>query len=122
MIEKSLGAFLKEEMFKRGVFLNLNPMNPVKDKQTRARSIQARLRAGGVYFNKNASWYTDLEQEMLRFPRDVHDDQVDSLAWIGLTLDKKIEGLTKEEVADEMYEEEFEELSFDTGRSLITGY
>ena len=122
MIEKSLGAFIKEEMFKRGEFLNLNPMTPVKDKQTRARSIQARMRAGGVYFDHNASWFADLQQEMLRFPRDVHDDQVDSLAWIGLTLDKKVEGLTNHEQAEEEYEEEFGEVMSNQGRNRTTGY
>jgi len=122
MIEKSLGAFLKDEMFKRGTFINLNPMTPVKDKQTRARSIQARLRQGGVYFDRDASWYPDLEQEMLRFPRDVHDDQVDALAWIGLTLDKQVEGLTPTEYEDERWEEEFEDSWQPYGQSLTTGY
>ena len=122
MIEKSLGAFLKEEMFKRGTFLNLNPMVPVKDKQTRARSMQARMRAGSVYFNHDASWFPSLQQEMLRFPRDVHDDQVDALAWIGLTLDKKIEGMTPDEQADEEWDEEFGDVLFNQGRSSVTGY
>jgi len=49
--------------------------------------LQARLRQGTVFFNGYANYYPDLEQELLRFPRDVHDDQVDALAWIGLTLD-----------------------------------
>jgi predicted phage terminase large subunit-like protein len=123
MIEKSLGAFIKEEMFKRGIFLNLNPMTPVKDKQTRARSIQARMRAGGVYFDHNASYFDSLQQEMLRFPRDVHDDQVDALAWIGLTLDKKIEGMTPQERQEEDYldDEGYEDFTL-TGRCSLTGY
>ena len=122
MIEKTLGAFLNEEMFKRGIFLNLNPMTPIKDKQARARSLQARMRAGGVYFDYEASWFTDLQQEMLRFPRDVHDDQVDSLAWIGLTLDKQIEGKTPEEEFDEEWEEEFGKAMSGRGRCKSTGY
>jgi predicted phage terminase large subunit-like protein len=122
MIEKSLGAFLKEEMFKRGTFLNMNPMVPVKDKESRARSIQARLRAGGVYFDKEAEWYPALQQELLRFPRDVHDDQVDALAWIGLTLDKNIVGKTSDEQADDDWEEEFGSINFNQGRSTATGY
>lgn len=71
MIRKSLGPFLKEKMLQDGVFINLHLEIPVKDKQSRARSIQARLRTGSVYFNKNASWYADLEQELVRFPKNV---------------------------------------------------
>lgn len=122
MIEKSIGPFLNDEMFKRGTFLNLNPMQPVKDKVTRARSIQARMRAGGVYFLKEREWYPDLQQEMLRFPRDVHDDQVDALSWIGLTLDKQIEGMTSIEFEDKVWNEEFEEDWGDIGRCISTGY
>jgi len=121
-IEKALGPFLNEQMFARGVFLNLNMETPVKDKQARARSIQARIRQGGIYFNKDADWYANLEQEMVRFPRDVHDDQVDALAWIGLTLDKIIPGLTSAEEDDESWDEEFGAHLFDGGRNIATGY
>ena len=122
-IQKAIGAFLKKEMFQRSVFLNLNPLVPVKDKQTRARSIQARMRMGGIYFNKDASWYADLEQEMIQFPRSQHDDQVDALAWIGLSLDKYLEGKTQQEVADDDWDEEFEDDDYDfSGRCISTGY
>lgn len=121
-IEKTLGAFLKEEMFKRGTFLNLNPMVPIRDKQSRARPLQARMRAGSVYFDFEATWFKDLQQEMLRFPRDTHDDQVDSLAWIGLTLDKHIPGMTNEEQVEEEWGEEFGNAFGSTGRCKSTGY
>lgn len=119
-IEKSLGPFLRNEMLAKNVFINLNPLTPTKDKQTRARSFQARMRMGGVKFDLNAEWFIDLQNEMLRFPRDLHDDQVDALAWIGLTLDMLIEPPTPKELEDEMYETMQEELM--TGRSSATGY
>lgn len=122
MIRKSIGPFLKEEMLRSGVFLNLNPLVPVKDKQARARSFQARLRQGTVYFNGDADYYPDLEQELVRFPKDVHDDQVDALAWIGLTLDNIVPGLTKEEYEDELYEDEINSFYEPIGRSAICGY
>jgi len=121
-IEKALGPFLNEQMFSRGIFLNINKETPVKDKQSRARAIQARIRQGGVYFYKDSDWYPELEQEMVRFPRDIHDDQVDALAWIGLTLDKIVPGLTEEELADDEYDDEFGESFFGDGRSMCTGY
>ena len=119
-IEKSLGPFLKAEMYKRGVYMNLNPLNPTKDKQTRARSFQARMRAGGVYFDHTADWFPQAQSEILRFPRDVHDDVVDSLSWIGLTLDQVSLPQTNREIEDEYFEEM--ESFMPTGRSMVTGY
>jgi len=123
MIEKAIGPYLHDEMFKRGTFLNLNPETPTKDKEQRARSIQGRMRAGGVRFDKNASWYPELEQEMLTFPKGKHDDIVDFLAWIGLTLDKHIPAQTVLELEEEAWEEEWHTSGYaDEGRSAITGY
>lgn len=124
-ISKAITPFLKEEMMSTGVFLNLKEMTPVADKETRARSMQARLRQGTVYFNGKASWYPDLEQEMVRFPRDVHDDQVDALAWIGLTLAEMTPGLTADEYDDVLYDEEFSDDEWDfqsAGANITTGY
>jgi predicted phage terminase large subunit-like protein len=124
-IRKALGPFLKEEMLRSGTIINLLEMVPSKDKETRARSIQARLKQGTVYFNGKAHWYADLEQEMIRFPKDVHDDQVDALAWIGLTLSQMSVGRTKEEYEEDRYNETFEdELSDRTnlGANRYTGY
>lgn len=122
-IEKAIGPFLKAEMFDTGNFLNLNPMTPVKDKESRARSIQGRMRAGGVHFDKKAEWYPDLEQEVLTFPRSVHDDQVDALAWLGLTLNKMQTALTPEEIEEEEYQDMLDENGFfNDGRNSVTGY
>jgi predicted phage terminase large subunit-like protein len=124
-IEKSLAPFLKAEMgttARNGVYLNLNPMIPSADKQTRARSLQARMRAGKVRFNKKADWWDDLVPEMVQFPKSVHDDQVDALSWIGLTLDKLIEAETEDEWADIEYEQEFGDYMYADSRSGWTGY
>lgn len=121
-IEKAIGSVIRSEMFKRGVFLNLYPMTPTKDKQSRARSLQARLRSGGVRFNKEADWYPELEDEMVRFPKSRHDDQVDALSYIGLVLDEVQSALTPQEQANEEYEEELAMDSFYNGRNATTGY
>ena len=121
-IEKSLGPFLTQEMGIRGIYINLEPMVPTKDKQSRARSIQARMRQGSVYCDQEAEWYPALETQMVRFPRDVHDDQVDALAWIGLTLDKIVPGLSSAELEDEEWEEEFGATLWGAGRNTNTGY
>ncbi len=111
-------------MFKRNTFINLNKEVPTKDKQTRARSIQGRLRAGGVRFDKESPWFASMEEEILTFPRGRHDDQVDALSWLGLTVDKFIAGKTEEELDEEEWEEEmmFASSVEDMGRSFVTGY
>ena len=123
-VSKSIGPFLREEMFKTNTFVNLVPLkHGGKDKIARARSIQARMRAKGVKFDKNADWYQVLEDECLRFPRDRHDDQVDCLAYLGMMLDKLIEAPTNEEVENEEYQEALHSFGYDqVGRNAVTGY
>lgn len=122
-IEKAIGPFLKSQMFEQDSFLNLNMVTPTKDKESRARSIQGRMRAGGVKFDKEAEWYPDLEQELLGFPRAVHDDQVDALAWLGLTIHKMQQAPTEEEMEDEEYDLMLSNSGhYEEGRNMTTGY
>jgi predicted phage terminase large subunit-like protein len=119
-IEKAIGPFLKQEMLRRKVYMNLDASTPTKDKMSRARGIQARLRAGSVRFDRDAEWFLAFEEEMTRFPKDKHDDQVDSISWLGLKLD----AMTEPQTPEEEEEEEINEYKKETlsGRSRCTGY
>jgi predicted phage terminase large subunit-like protein len=123
-VAKSIGPFLYEEMFTTGTFINVVRLkHGGKDKIARARSIQARVRAKSVKFDKTAAWYQTFEDELTRFPRDVHDDQVDAFAYLGLMLNMLTEAYTIEEMAQEEYEEELINSGITlNGRSAITGY
>lgn len=123
-ISKSIGPFLNRLMVEQNTFLNIIPLKPHRtDKITRARSIQARMRAGAVKFDKQADWYAGLESEMMRFPRDRHDDQVDGMSYLGIILDKMSEGRTEDEIEEEEYREEMEDSGiFEEGKSATTGY
>ena len=123
-ISKSLGPFLNRMMVEQNVYLSVYPLRPHKtDKITRARAIQARMRAGAVKFDKGSDWYPVLEHEVLQFPRGKHDDQVDGLSYLGLIIDKMQEGRTEDEVTEEEYIEEMEDSDdHHTGRSAVTGY
>ncbi len=123
-ITKSIGPFLNRAMIEQNTYPTIVPLSPHKtDKLTRARSIQARMRAGAVRFDKNAEWYQTLEDEMMRFPRDRHDDQVDAMAYLGLIVDKMILAPTIEEQAEEEYRESYETSGLNNeGRSEYTGY
>lgn len=123
-ISKAIGPFLREEMIKHNNFLSLLPLkHGGKDKITRSRSIQARMRAQGCKFDKEGDWYPTFEDEMMRFPRDKHDDQVDAFSYLGLMLDTIIEAPSKEEFEEEAYQEEYEASGMaDEGRNATTGY
>jgi phage terminase large subunit-like protein len=108
-------------MVKRSQYINLHAVTPKVDKEQRAKPLQARMRAGGVRFDKEKNWYPSLIDEMLVFPRGQHDDQVDALAYIGLALDKVTMAQTKEEIEDEEYEKEYGGTLFE-GQSPWTGY
>lgn len=119
-IQKSIGPFLNEEQVKRNKFLSMKLVTPAKDKQTRARSIAGRMKAGGVKFDKNSDWYPELEQELLQFPRGKHDDQVDALAYLGLELNELITPHTEEEQEEEYWQRIQREDN--QNRNRVTGY
>lgn len=121
-IGKALGAFLREDMIRKGIFSTLVPIIPSQDKQMRIRSIQARMRMQSIKFDKEADYYPVLETEFLQFPRGRHDDQVDAYSCIGLALDKMSEAQTFEEQAHDELEFEKRASEQTQGRSLHTGY
>jgi len=123
VIQKALGPFFNEEMLKRGEFINTVLLKPSGDKLTRARSIQARMRSGACRFDKDAEWYQSFEDQLLRFPRDKHDDMVDAWAYLGLMLDRMWEAPTEKELKSEEYDAFIKESNVvDSGRSIVCGY
>jgi predicted phage terminase large subunit-like protein len=123
-VSKSIGPFLYEEMLAQNTYLNIVKLkHGGKDKISRARSIQARMRAKTVKFEKGADWYPTFEDELTRFPRDTHDDQVDAFAYLGLLLNNITEAPTQEELDEEEYLMDVEQSGTNlNGRSTITGY
>ena len=121
MIEKSIAPYLNEQMMIRGIFLPIETEPATKDKKQRAFSISAKMKANAVYFDHDAEWYTDFYEELRRFPRGKHDDQVDAFSWAGLALDKMIDPPSPEEEAEEEYQRDYA-LSKNDGRSKICGY
>ena len=125
MVSQSLGPFLRESMIDQNIYPNIIQLkHGGKDKVTRARSIQGRMRAKTIKFDKNAEWYSAFEDEVLKFPRGVKDDQVDAFAWLGMLLDMINEAPTEKEEAEEEYQDELRKSneSGATGRSKWTGY
>lgn len=121
----ALWPMLKTEMKTRNRWINFVPRVPIKDKASRGRSLQRRMRSGGVRWDTDAWWYEGMKSEIVRFTgRDdaTLDDQFDSTALLSLGFD------TLAEVEDEDFETE-EEFRFrhsdprvSDGRSQVTGY
>lgn len=91
-IIKSLGPFISKRMRERKSYCMREQFTSVSDKPTRARSFQARVAMGKVYFPSHAPWMAALEAELLSFPAGVNDDTVDALGLAGRLLDKMVGG------------------------------
>lgn len=79
--DKTFGTNLIQEMKREGMTVRAIPVD--KDKVTRSLPIAARYEVAKVYHREGAPWLTDLEDELLSFPRGKHDDQVDTLSIAG---------------------------------------
>lgn len=123
-ISKAIGPYLYRAMQETGTYMNITMLKPHRqDKIQRARSIQARMRAGMVKFDKQSDWWLTFEDECMSFPRAKHDDVVDALSYQGILIDKMSEGLSQAELEEEEYEEEYNDSGMaDQGRDLICGY
>jgi predicted phage terminase large subunit-like protein len=122
-VSKAIGPFLREEMINTNTFPSIEMLkHGGKDKISRGRSIQARMRAHAVRFDKNADWYDEFEEECCTFPRGRHDDQFDAFAYLGMMLDKLIEAPSREEIEEEEFYDERDRNLGQPGRSSWTGY
>jgi len=129
VIWKSVRSMIYREMQTRDIRINFEAILPVKDKGTRGRSYQRRMRAGQCRFDKQAEWYPGFEQENLRFTGAAAatlDDQFDSAA----LLSRGFDDFSHVEPEDFFTEDEWEmERGFWNrpkgvvdGRSAVTGY
>ena len=123
-IARSIGPVLYREMGRdNNPFITIEKVTATQDKVKRARSLQARMRAGKVEFDTEAPWYPELQTEILQFPKGRYLDQVDALAHIAMYLDKMADVPTTEELEEEEWELDVEEFMFEeSGASKVTGY
>ena len=126
VIWKAVWPMIRTEMQLRGIYINFSPIPSVKDKATRARSLQKRMKANGCRFNTLADWFESFKNELLRFTgrgQAVHDDQVDSAALLSRGFDL-IASVHKEDFySDEEFEmQNHPRAAKQTGRSAVTGY
>jgi predicted phage terminase large subunit-like protein len=82
LIEKvGLGCSLLQELhrFPNGR-VNAIGIVPKGDKRDRLVAVSARIEAGQIHLPEEADWRAEFVTELLQFPYDRHDEQVDSLS------------------------------------------
>lgn len=122
VILNTLMPGIRTRQFETDTFINYESFASSTDKDARASTIKARVRAHRVKFNKEADWWPAFEEELTKFPLG-HDDQVDAFSILGNLINK----IHRAETPDELREEEYEQFKNDNqystfGRSQITGY
>ena len=89
-IYRAIEAVLKKRMRERRMYPAITVLRPITDKMARARVLQGRMQQGRVSFSDQGGWFDVVRAEMLRFPAGVHDDCVDSAAWMAqLAVDRE---------------------------------
>jgi predicted phage terminase large subunit-like protein len=81
-IFRAIEQLLRKRMRERKFYPVIEVLKPLTDKLARARVLQGRMEQGMVSFNAVGEWFDVVRSEMLRFPAGVHDDCVDSAAWM----------------------------------------
>jgi len=116
---------IRQEMQRRGVYINFVERKSLTDKASRGRSLQRRMRANATRWNKEAHWFPGMQDEMLRFTgygEATLDDQFDSAALLSLGFDD----MSEMDEEDFIEEEELNMRSSDPrkslGRNETTGY
>lgn len=121
VIWKTISPSIFGEMRRQNTWMNCYAINPTKDKATRGRPFQKRMRAGACRFDKSASWYPGFENELLRFTGlsdAVLDDQFDSAAILAKGIEMSSDVDEESFIDDRDYHDDNSEI----GRSTVTGY
>lgn len=123
MIFQAIAPGLNAEMRRRGQYINIHPMSATQDKRARAKPMQARMKAGDVYFPKDAPWYSEFYEELRVFDRGHNDDQVDAFAYIGSILDTMVTPPSDSEMEEDQYwDDYFKGNTGSGGKNKHTGY
>lgn len=77
--QRALQWFLQDEMRRRNKFYLVEELKADTDKERRIRGLQPRYAVGAVY---HKPYMTELEEELILFPKAPHDDIADALAYV----------------------------------------
>ena len=67
----------------RNMFFTVTALQAQRKKEERISALQPRFSSGSVWIPQDAGdWWVELKGEMLAFPNGIHDDLLDSLAYV----------------------------------------
>jgi predicted phage terminase large subunit-like protein len=89
-IRSGVGPYLLKRARERGAYTVREQFPTRHDKAVRAQSIRGRMAMQGLRIQRQASYRSDLIDELLRFPVGSHDDQCDALGLVGQLLDRML--------------------------------
>ena len=69
-------------MPKRNIWFTVKDLEAQGKKELRISVLQPRFKTGNIWFPMGANFLTELESELLSFPKGLHDDLPDSLSYI----------------------------------------
>jgi predicted phage terminase large subunit-like protein len=110
--DKTFGTNLIQEMKREG--MTVRPIKVDKDKVTRSLVIAARYEVGSVYHREDMPNLTDVEDELLSFPRGKNDDTVDTASIAGeivhsIVADSTPWNATPDDRANNEFETDYDE-------------
>lgn len=77
--QRALQWFIEDEMKRRNFFFRIEELKADTDKQRRIRGLQPRYALGTIFHKPH---HTEIEEELLLFPKAPHDDLSDALAYV----------------------------------------
>lgn len=77
--EAALEHFVIKEMPKRNVFFSVVTQKQEIQKELRIMALQPRFKAHTIFTPNDVPWLTELENELLFFPKSLRDDIIDAL-------------------------------------------
>ena len=81
--QAAIHHFLEKEMPHRNMFFTVTALQAQRKKEERISALQPRFSSGSVWVPRDAGdWWEELKGEMLAFPNGIHDDLLDSLAYV----------------------------------------
>lgn len=79
--QSAFSHFLEKEMPRRNIFFEIVDLIANAQKEVRIKTLQPRFKTGTIWFEQNADYLDELETELLSFPKGLHDDLIDALAY-----------------------------------------
>lgn len=80
--QAAMAHFVEVEMSRRNLFFQIISLRSEQKKELRIDSLHPRFARGSIYFPEGGDWVETIEDQLTSFPRGLHDDLIDALAYM----------------------------------------